>query len=83
MTAQEISSEIIAAISAGQIDAVIAAAHKLSSSALTIGALDLGALCRSIEDAGKARDQALLNTLQLRFEDEWTEVNKLLEAWPR
>ncbi len=82
MTAQEISTEIIAAIRDEQIDAVIAAAHKLSSSALTIGALDLGALCKAIEDAAKARDQALLNTLQGRFENEWTEVNKLLETWP-
>ena len=82
MTAQEISTEIIAAIRDEQIDAVIAAAHKLSSSALTIGALDLGVLCKAIEDAAKARDQALLNTLQGRFENEWTEVNKLLETWP-
>lgn len=82
MTAQEISTEIITAIRAEQIDVVIAAAHKLSSSALTIGALDLGALCKAIEGAGKARDLAMLNTLQVRFEEEWTEVNKLLEAWP-
>jgi len=81
MTAQEISTEIITAIRAEQIDVVIAAAHKLSSSALTIGALDLGALCKAIEGAGKARDLAMLNTLQVRFEEEWTEVNKLLEAW--
>ena len=82
MTAQEISAEIITAIHAQQIEVVIAAAHKLSSSALTIGALDLGALCKAIEDAGKAGDQALLNTFLESFEEEWTEVNKLLEAWP-
>lgn len=81
MTAQEISTEIIASIRAEQIDAVIASAHKLKSSALTVGALDLGSLCKAIEDAGKARDLALLNILQVSFEDEWTEVNKLLETW--
>ncbi len=82
-SSQEICAEIITAIRSQQIDAVHAAAHKLKSAARTVGAIDLGDLCVAIEDAAIAGDSASLNTLSQRFEEEWTEVNKLLQAWAK
>ena len=76
--AKEISAEIMTAMRAQQIDVAIASAHKLKSSARSVGAIKLGELCAAIEDAGKAGDQALLDTLLERFEAEWLEVDKLL-----
>ena len=82
-SSQEICAEIITAIRSQQIDAVHTAAHKLKSAARTVGAIDLGDLCVAIEDAAIAGDSASLNTLSQRFEEEWTEVNKLLQAWAK
>ena len=78
IVAKEISTEIMVAIRTHQNDAVIASAHKLKSSARSVGAIDLGELCAAIEDAGKAGNQTLLDTLLEHFEAEWIEVDKLL-----
>ncbi len=82
VTAVEISAEIIAAINAGEVDTAGAAAHKLSSSARSVGALRLGDLCKQLEMAGKSGDQATLTTLLPQFEREWSMVEKHLISWP-
>jgi PAS domain S-box-containing protein len=82
VTAVEISAEIIATIKAGELDAAGAAAHKLSSSARSVGALKLGDLCKQLEIAGKSGDQATLTTLLPQFEREWSMVEKHLISWP-
>jgi HPt (histidine-containing phosphotransfer) domain-containing protein len=82
VTAVEISAEIIAAINAGEVDTAGAAAHKLSSSARSVGALRLGDLCKQLEMAGKSGDQATLTTLLPQFEREWSMVEKHLTSWP-
>ncbi|MEY3807254.1 MAG: hypothetical protein RI893_230 [Pseudomonadota bacterium] len=80
--AEEISADIITSLRAEKIDAVIAASHKLSSSARSVGAIDLGNLCIELEDAGKAADHATLNRLLPIFEQEWDKVNKYLSESP-
>ncbi len=82
ISATAISSDIITAISTGQVIAASNAAHKLSASARSVGAIGLGDLCMQIEDAGKAGDGAMLNTLLLSFEKEWALVEKYLLTWP-
>ncbi len=82
VSAKAISSDIIAAISTGQVIAASNAAHKLRTSAGSVGAIALSDLCMQIEDAGKAGDGAMLNGLLLRFEKEWGMVEKYLLTWP-
>ena len=82
ISATAISSDIITAISTGQVIAASNAAHKLSASARSVGAIGLGDLCMQIEDARKAGDGAMLNTLLLSFEKEWALVEKYLLTWP-
>jgi len=82
VSAMAISSDIIAAISTGQVIAASNAAHKLSASARSVGAIGLSDLCMQIEDAGKAGDRAMLNGLLLPFEKEWGLVEKYLLTWP-
>ena len=56
----EIAAELRAASAAGQPTAVSAAAHKLKSAAGAVGARALAELCRAMEQAGAARDEAAL-----------------------
>jgi len=80
VSAIALSTEIIVALNTGQVAVVIAATHKLSSSAGSVGAITLGNLCTELESAGKANDQARLNMLLPRFEREWHSVDKLLNS---
>ncbi len=79
--ALKIGAEIEAAISAGRTKEALAAAHKLKSSARSIGALRLGKLCEYIEQAGKAGENAMLAVLLPRFKEELAAVENYLLAW--
>ena len=74
----KIAVELRVAYQAGQTAAVGAAAHKLKSSARSVGALALGELCAQMEQAGKAGDTTALMALLPRFEAELAAVNKYI-----
>ena len=76
----KIAAELRAACEAGQAEAAGASAHKLKSSARSVGALALGELCAEMEQAGKAGDTRELNTLLPRFEAELAAVDKYIES---
>jgi len=56
-------------------------AHKLKSSARSVGALALGELCAEMEKSGKAGDMAALAMLLPRFERELASVEGFLEGY--
>ena len=80
-----IAAELRAACQGGQATAAGAAAHKLKSSARSVGALALGGLCSEMEQAGKAGDNETLAALLPRFEQELVAVeaclDSLLQEW--
>ncbi|MEI6336234.1 MAG: PAS domain S-box protein [Methylococcaceae bacterium] len=80
-TALKIGVEIEAAISDGRTHETGAAAHKLKSSARSVGALRLGELCEQIEQAGKTGDNVMLTALLPRFKEELAAVENHLSAW--
>ena len=73
-----IAAELRAACQVGQMAAISAAAHKLKSSARSVGALALGELCAEMEQAGKTGDTAALAVLLPRFEAEMAAVDEYL-----
>jgi HPt (histidine-containing phosphotransfer) domain-containing protein len=75
-----IATEIRNACQAGQAQAAGAAAHKLKSSARSVGALALGELCAEMERAGKAGDKQALNALLPRFEAELHAVDTYIDS---
>ena len=78
-SAAKIAAELQAACAAGQATAADAAAHKLKSSAYSVGALALGELCAEIEQAGKTGQVDALIVLLPRFEAELAIVDEYLE----
>jgi CheY-like chemotaxis protein len=82
VSAKKISADIITALTTGQAITASNAAHKLSASAHSVGALRLGDLCLQIEGAGHAGDEVLLNDLLPDFAEEWRRVETYLLAWP-
>lgn len=76
----KIAAELQAAYAAGETAAAGAAAHKLKSSAFSVGAQALGELCAKIEQAGKAGQIDALSMLLPRFEAEMTVVNDFIET---
>jgi HPt (histidine-containing phosphotransfer) domain-containing protein len=81
-SAAEIVLALVEACAAGDTPEAIAQAHKLKSSARTVGALALGELCERIEAAGKARDHEALERLLPAFEREAAMVAAWLAALP-
>ncbi len=79
-SAAQIAAELKSAYVAGQAVQVGALAHKLKSSARSIGALALGELCAEIEQAGKAGRIAVLTELLPRFEMEISRVDGYLDV---
>ncbi|BBJ23374.1 hypothetical protein W01_13010 [Candidatus Nitrotoga sp. AM1P] len=73
-----IAVELRIAFQLGQAAAVSAAAHKLKSSARSVGALMLGELCAEMEQAGKVGDTEALAVLLPRFEAEMVIVDEYL-----
>jgi len=82
MSALKIGAEILKTLDAGRTGETGAAAHKLKSSARSVGALRLGQLCEQIEQAGKAGDNPALAELTPLFEAELIAVDNYLVAWP-
>ena len=70
-----------AACSVGDMPAITGHAHRLKSSARTVGALALGALCEEMETAGKAEAADALARLLPVFERELDTVNDFLVAF--
>jgi PAS domain S-box-containing protein len=79
--AVKIAAELRTACAAGQTAAAGALAHKLKSSARSVGALALGELCAEMEQAGKAGDTAALAVLLHKFEQELVSVKSFLEEY--
>ncbi len=75
-----IAAEIRNACQAGQAQTAGAAAHKLKSSARSVGALALGELCAEMERTGKAGDMQALNALLPRFEAELDAVDAYIDS---
>ena len=68
------------ACAAADMTRISAQAHKLKSSACTVGALALGELCAQIEAAGKAGSADALRTLVPAFEREFDAVDGFLDS---
>ncbi len=56
-------------------------AHRLKSSARSVGALHLGELCQALEDAGQADDEAALSPLLAKLNTEWRAVEQYLHGY--
>jgi len=74
LSAAEINKQITNAVKNGQFEEVRAAAHKLKSSARSVGALVLGDRCAAMESAARERDANGLNELLLSFSAALDEV---------
>jgi two-component system cell cycle response regulator DivK len=80
ISAAKIALELKAACDARQTMLASQQAHKLRSSARSVGAKALGELCAEIETAGKAGRAAKLTALLPLFEHELDAVNVFLDA---
>jgi PAS domain S-box-containing protein len=78
--AAKIAAELHTAYVAEQPKQMAALAHKLKSSARSVGAVELGELCAAIEQAGKTEQLEELARLLPRFEVEMTAVNNYLNT---
>ena len=78
-SAAGIAAELAIACGAGQAVQAGALAHKLKSSARSVGALALGELCAEMEVAGKAGNGAILPDWAKRFEAEMAAVELTLQ----
>ena len=81
LSAAKIATALRTACTAGQAANAGALAHKLKSSARSVGALALGELCFEMEKAGKASDMAALAALLPGFEQELANVEGFLEGY--
>ncbi|MFA5170932.1 MAG: PAS domain S-box protein [Sulfuriferula sp.] len=77
----KIAAELRIACGAEQTAVAGALAHKLKSSARSVGALALGELCAKMEAAGKAGDMDVLAELLPKFEHELASVDGFLAAY--
>jgi two-component system sensor histidine kinase/response regulator len=77
-SATQIAAELTAACANGQAVQASAAAHKLKSSARSVGAMVLGTLSEEMEEAAKANKLETLTVLLPRFEVEMAAVKKYL-----
>jgi len=80
-SAAHLAAELAAACGKQQSKDAADIAHKLKSSARSVGALRLGEICAAIEVAGTAGDLTLLNELFADFQTEMTEVESYLRSW--
>jgi HPt (histidine-containing phosphotransfer) domain-containing protein len=81
LSAAKIGVELRTACATGQVTAAGAHAHKLKSSARSVGALALGELCAEMEKAGKSGDTAALAVWLPKFEQELVGVERFLEVF--
>ena len=78
VSAAKTAAELKVACENGQAAQAGALAHKLKSSARSVGALALGELCADMEQAGKAGQVEALTALLSRFEAEMAAVDEYL-----
>lgn len=78
--ASEIAAQLRQAAQQHQFDLLKAAAHKLKSSARSVGAVRLGEWCAKIEQAAKDHNEQELTTLLPHFEAEMKAVDRYLET---
>jgi HPt (histidine-containing phosphotransfer) domain-containing protein len=78
VSARKTADELRAACQAGDAKTAGSIAHKLKSSARSVGALQLGELCAQMEQAGKAGDMTRLNEILPSFESESAAVDKYI-----
>ncbi|WP_430229432.1 ATP-binding protein [Nitrosomonas communis] len=76
--AREIGEQLRDAADKNQLDLIKAAAHKLKSSARSVGAIQLGEWCAKIEQAAKDRNEKELASLLPHFEQELKAVDNYL-----
>ena len=81
VSAAKIAAELKAACHGGQAAQAGALAHKLKSSARSMGALTLSELCAAMEQAGKAGDMDALAGLLPKFEAEMAVVDEYLGSF--
>ncbi len=81
LSAAKIAVELRTAYAAGQAAVAGAHAHKLKSSARSVGALVLGELCAVMEKAGKDGNMAALAVLLPKFEQELAKVEGYLAGY--
>ncbi|MDD5384043.1 MAG: ATP-binding protein [Gallionella sp.] len=81
ISAAKIAAELKAACNGGQMAQAGALAHKLKSSARSVGALALGELCAAMEQAGKADGTEALAVLLPKFEAEIAAVDEQLGSF--
>ncbi|WP_297323777.1 ATP-binding protein [Nitrosomonas sp.] len=79
-SAEKTAAELRIAYQAGQWATVGSLAHKLKSSSRSVGALALGELCASMEQAGKSNDAKVLTELLPSFDAEMATVETYLAA---
>ncbi len=81
ISAVKVAAELRIACGAEQTAVAGALAHKLKSSARSVGALALGELCAEMEAAGKAGDMGMLALLLPKFEHELASVEGFLVGY--
>jgi CheY-like chemotaxis protein/HPt (histidine-containing phosphotransfer) domain-containing protein len=74
ISAAKIAVDLRPACAAGKAATACTLAHKLKSSARSVGALALGELCAELEEAGKSDNAEALATLLPKFEQEMAKV---------
>lgn len=79
-SSQEIKLELLKAWKAQQLTDLTAAAHKLKSSSMSMGAIRLGELCSAIELGVHQSNIALLGELVIEFEREVTAVDQFIAS---
>jgi len=80
ISADKMAAELRNAWEQGRVDKAGEIAHKLKSSARSVGALALGELCAEMEQAGKAADADGLALLLPKFEQELSAVKQYIES---
>jgi CheY-like chemotaxis protein/HPt (histidine-containing phosphotransfer) domain-containing protein len=80
-SAEVIASDLRVACAGGEAKAAAASAHKLKSAARSVGALDLGELCVTIERIGNVGDVESLLRMLPRFEQEFARVDDFLARY--
>ena len=79
-SSEKIATELHAAYQTGQFAVVGSLAHKLKSSARSIGAFALGELCAEMEQAGKKNDTEALTVLLPLFDAQLVSVKNYLDT---
>ncbi|WP_409522470.1 PAS domain S-box protein [Nitrincola sp. MINF-07-Sa-05] len=79
-SATQIAEELIQGYESEDLKRTESAAHKLKSSARSFGAMQLGELCESIEQAARGMQTTLLDELLPDFKDEISRVDHFLSA---